>query len=553
MEKYVTRTVQNPPNLLEYANKNRNTGHFNDVTIVVGTKSYSANRLVLSCSSRFFESMFKIEMREQYERVIPVHGVDEESMGFLIEFMYTGTIEINSGNVMPLLSAADYLQLDDVKMFCFEFLQTVICSETWFAILSAATLYRNEALSYHIHSYIGNNLDSISQTNDFKSLSKSDLTNCFSAITLSDNHSKNLSLYQAIITWTKHDLENRKSEFNSLFQLVNLEKLPSDFLSSAVATEELILTNPVCSQSTMKTLASLIKNTESDERLNRFVCLGGIHNGTKVFEIYNTKKLSPSEFPNLPFGINRHASLTLNKIVYCIGGGFKDNFITDKVRKLKLDDIALKWVEVAPMNVKRRSMGAAVFKDLLVVVGGYDGNSVLDSVECYTPKWDEWKTLFPLKQARSGCCLVACDNYLYALGGCSDGTYLSSVERLCDLDENWCKIQSMQTERWRLAVVNCNGVIYAIGGKSGNHFSTTLKSVEKYDAAFNQWVYVSGMKHHRCVHSACVSNGRIYVFGGLNAENKVVKAIECYDPKSDEWVVIESTSEKLVQNSMLVL
>jgi len=553
MENQVIRKAQEMPSLLEYANKNRNAGYFNDVTITVENKLFPANRMVLSCCSRYFESMFKIEMKEHYENTIPIHNVEEKTMELLIEFMYTGSIKISDETVMPLLAAADYLQLDEVKTFCFEFLQSVICPDTWFPILSAANLYRNEALSYHIHSYIGDNLDNISQTSDFKSLSKDGLSACFSAIALSEKHTKNLSMYQAIISWTKHDVDARKSEFVSLFQLINLEQLPREFLLGSVATEELILTNPACSQIAMTTLARLIKGVESDGSLDRFVSLGGFHHGTKALEIYNTKKEPPSEFPDLPFSINRHVSLTLNKSIYCIGGGSKDNFITDKVRKLNLRDVALKWTESAPMNSKRRSMGAAVYKDSLLVVGGFDGNSALASVECYTPQWDEWKMISSLKQQRSGCAVIACDDYLYTLGGCCDGKYLSSVERLCDLDETWSKIQPMQTPRWRLAVVNCNGVVYAIGGKSGNHFSTTLKTVEKYDASFNQWVYVSGMRNHRCVHSASVSNGLIYVFGGSNDENKVVKEIECYNPKTDEWTVVGHTAEKLIQNSLVVL
>ena len=553
MEKFVIRQAQEMPSLLEYANKNRHAGYFNDITITVENKSFPANRMVLSCFSRYFERLFKTEMKERYGKTIPMHNVEEKSMELLIEFMYTGCIKIDSETVMPLLAAADYLLLDEVKTFCFEFLQSIICSDSWFAILSAANLYRNDALSYHIHSYIGDNLDGISQTDDFKSLSKEVLGTCFSSIALSEKHSKNLSLYQAIISWTKHDVDARKPEFVSLFQLVNLEQLPKDFLLSAVATEELILSNPACSQRAMTTLASLIKETEADVCLDRFVSLGGVHNGTKVVEIYNTKRELPSEFPDLPFSINRHASLILNKVVYCIGGGSKDNFITDKVRRLKLQDVALRWTEISPMNVKRRSMGAAVYQDLLLVAGGFDGNTALDSVECYTPQWDEWKLISSLKQARSGCGVVACDDFLYTLGGCCDGNCLSSVERLCEMHEPWSKIQPMQTQRWRLAVVNCDGIIYAIGGKSGNNYSSTLKTVEKYDAAFNQWVYVSGMKNHRCVHSASVSNGKIYVFGGLNAENKVVKDVECYDPRTDEWTIVSYSPEKLIQNSIVVL
>ena len=41
--------------LLNYANRNRNNGFFNDVELNVSNKKISANQLVLSCYSEYFE------------------------------------------------------------------------------------------------------------------------------------------------------------------------------------------------------------------------------------------------------------------------------------------------------------------------------------------------------------------------------------------------------------------------------------------------------------------------------------------------------------------
>ena len=59
----------------------------------------------------------------------------------------------------------------------------------------------------------------------------------------------------------------------------------------------------------------------------------------------------------------------------------------------------------------------------------------------------------------------------------------------------------MQTPRRWFASVNCNGVVYVIGGQSGKKNSTTLKAVEKYDSARNQWKYVSDINTATDVHT----------------------------------------------------
>lgn len=52
------------------------------------------------------------------------------------------------------------------------------------------------------------------------------------------------------------------------------------------------------------------------------------------------------------------------------------------------------------MNHPRRYVAAAVLGGLLYAVGGYDGISVLDSVEVYNPKHDQWRRVESMSNAR---------------------------------------------------------------------------------------------------------------------------------------------------------
>lgn len=52
------------------------------------------------------------------------------------------------------------------------------------------------------------------------------------------------------------------------------------------------------------------------------------------------------------------------------------------------------------MNNPRRYVAVGVLGGLLYAVGGYDGNSVLDSVEVYDPKLDQWKYTSSMKNRR---------------------------------------------------------------------------------------------------------------------------------------------------------
>ena len=53
------------------------------------------------------------------------------------------------------------------------------------------------------------------------------------------------------------------------------------------------------------------------------------------------------------------------------------------------------------------------------------------------------------------------------------------------------------------------------------------------------------MNVERRSYEACVLLGKIYVVGGLDANNQVVKLIECFNPETDEWTLVGETKQEL--------
>ena len=69
---------------------------------------------------------------------------------------------------------------------------------------------------------------------------------------------------------------------------------------------------------------------------------------------------------------------------------------------------SLQWRQAAPMIVARSNAGSAVWNDKLYVVGGWDGR-VLDAVECFDVIKDEWQLLKALPRPTTGvrCCFLS--------------------------------------------------------------------------------------------------------------------------------------------------
>jgi kelch-like protein 2/3 len=60
------------------------------------------------------------------------------------------------------------------------------------------------------------------------------------------------------------------------------------------------------------------------------------------------------------------------------------------------------WTPVAPMSIRRSSVGVAVLNNLLFALGGYDGiaRQCLNTVECYNPESNTWQLSVPMNQCR---------------------------------------------------------------------------------------------------------------------------------------------------------
>ena len=541
--------------LVQFANKNKNEGFFNDVTIKAGKCCYPANRLVLSCFSPFFEKMFK-SMKDYSNRTVVIQGVDELTFRNVLDFIYTGDIIINHDNVMDLLAAADYLQVKQLMEFCFELLDSSITANNCLVILSAAHIYHNDVLRSKGYQFLSENSSFVAASYDFQNLSKEELVSCIA--NLNKIHTKQSSVYELVITWIKYDEAVRKSELPDLLQLINLNVLPRNILED-ISKESLIQENLVCANQVLaaafyncskreksvgNTCKILVFGEILTEDVSTFNCSRTY--GRKVYElVLNAKTRShwslceyPLDYPNLADNFfTCTCALTLNNFLYAINSSEKES----SVFRLNLKNSMHKWEKLAPINLSFCMKSISVFDNSLVAAGGNNAKTFSSLAMMYDIDCNQWKMISPLIETRSNHCIIACNYCLFALGGCNslERISLSSVERLENLNSAWHVVSPMRHKRSNFAVVSFKGFIFAIGGQtreSVKQEAVALSSVEKYDPFSDRWSFCGELNVARAYHSACVFAEKIFVLGGIN--EKQVKEIECYDLSSDIWSIV---------------
>lgn len=93
-----------------------------DVVLVADNVEIPAHRMVLAACSRYFYAMFT-GFEESRQDKITIQGVDPTALQLLIEYVYTSMVDVTEDNVQVLLTAANLLQLTDVRDACCDYLQ----------------------------------------------------------------------------------------------------------------------------------------------------------------------------------------------------------------------------------------------------------------------------------------------------------------------------------------------------------------------------------------------------------------------------------------------
>jgi len=88
-----------------------------------------------------------------------------------------------------------------------------------------------------------------------------------------------------------------------------------------------------------------------------------------------------------------------------------------------------------------------VLDSRIYALGGYDGSSWLNTVECFESQTGEWRAEAPMPSKRSGltCCVYG--GRVYALGGYDGKNFLNAVESLDVSTGEWRIETPMPTKR----------------------------------------------------------------------------------------------------------
>ncbi|KAK1312363.1 hypothetical protein QJS10_CPA07g01212 [Acorus calamus] len=223
-------------------------------------------------------------------------------------------------------------------------------------------------------------------------------------------------------------------------------------------------------------------------------------------------------------------------VIYLVGGFDGDTWLSTLDSYAPSHDIL---TPLRPMSFARSYASAVALGGILYVFGGGDGTNWYNTVECYNPRKDVWTLCAPLNREKGSLAGATLHNKIFALGGGNGSECFSDVEVFEPALNRWIINQEMHQKRFAPAAAEFNGMIYAVGGFDGKNY---LKTAERLDAREGLWANLPNMNSSRGCHSVAVLNDKLYALGGHNGIN-MVSTVEVFDPRASSWMMEEPMNE----------
>ncbi|XP_006882777.1 PREDICTED: kelch-like protein 1-like isoform X2 [Elephantulus edwardii] len=462
------------------------------------------HRLVLSSVSDYFAAMFTSDVCEAKQEEIKMEGIDPNALWDLVQFAYTGCLELKEDTIENLLAAACLLQLPQVVEVCCHFLMKLLHPSNCLGIRAFADAQGCIELMKVAHSYTMENIMEVIRNQEFLLLPAEELHKLLASddVNVPDEE----TIFHALMMWVKYDTQRRCNDLSMLLAFIRLPLLPPQILAD-LENHALFKNDLEC----QKLILEAMKYHLLPER--------------------RTLMQSPRTKPR---------KSTVGTL-YAVGG-MDNNKGATTIEKYDLRTNL--WIQAGIMNGRRLQFGVAVIDDKLFVIGGRDGLKTLNTVECYNPKTKTWTVLPPMSTHRHGLGVTVLEGPIYAVGGHDGWSYLNTVERWDPQSQQWTFVASMSIARSTVGVAALNGKLYSVGGRDG---SSCLSSMEYYDPHTNKWNMCAPMCKRRGGVGVATCDGFLYAVGGHDAPasnhcSRLLDYVERYDPKTDTWTMVAPLS-----------
>ncbi|KAJ5070067.1 btb-domain-containing protein [Anaeramoeba ignava] len=273
-------------NLFQNQNQNQNQNEkkeesYFDFEIICeqNKNSFKTHKSILSSRSDYFKSLFKSKMKEYQENKLILKDVSSLILSSILNYFYSGKIEINSENSIQILIFSSKYLIDELINVSSKFIKNNLEIETIVDILKLSDSMNLTKLLDYSYRFIFDNFNEFIKTPFFLELEENHLNSILLNGKIFFNE---FEIFQSIIKWGKHKSNINQEKENQKLEKKEKEKIQDQisniidkirfvtFSNKELANilKEELIPNEI-SQQLIKLL--IMKNQENKEELKQFI------------------------------------------------------------------------------------------------------------------------------------------------------------------------------------------------------------------------------------------------------------------------------------------
>nr|XP_003219460.1 PREDICTED: kelch-like protein 38 [Anolis carolinensis] len=552
--------------LLKQLNVLRQNRILTDVVLCTSNIEIPCHRNVLASSSPYFKAMFCNNFKESHQETVNLQGIDSGILHCIILYVYTGEIVITTENVFHLMEAASMLQYTKLFEACSAYLQDRLTPENCLSLIRLSEILHCDTLNKKAKAVALKYFPEVATSEDLKELCALELIEYLGDDELCGEEEQ---VFEALMTWVRHDLQARQSYIQDLFKKVRLQYVHPTFFFHFIANNSLIQSSPACRvmlDLANKQMFSLYSISAPEVKpmwhvprrysYQEFLLLvGGRKDNqqtTKDVLLYDEKTGQWLSLAKYPLALYKASAVSLHSNIYLLGGIPISNGKNQVSNHVYIFSLRLnQWRLIEPMLVPRYSHRSVAYKNYIFAIGGIgETQDILNSMERYDSIYSVWEHVANMPVAVLHPAVSAKDQRIYLFGGEDMIQNPVRLIQVYHVSRNmWFRMETRMVKNVCAPAALIGDRIYIVGGYT--------RRVIAYDTKVNKFVKCADMKERRMHHGATVINEKLYVTGGrcLTIDNAIEDSdsLDCYDPRLDTWVSKGRLPHKLFDHGCLAL
>ncbi|XP_071035831.1 uncharacterized protein [Parasteatoda tepidariorum] len=176
-----------------------------DVVLEVGDHVYKAHKLVLSCFSHYLKRLLDSEGREPYRLVIPKVG--REEIEILLQYMYTGKLNLTCENFFEVYKAAAMLEMVEVTQECIQLLEPKGDIKSCFYSFIAAKKLQNDTAYLKARKHLAHRFEETITSPEFLNFDVNSILELISSQTIGTR--SEMIIFLSALHWLNNDYTQR--------------------------------------------------------------------------------------------------------------------------------------------------------------------------------------------------------------------------------------------------------------------------------------------------------------------------------------------------------